>query len=259
MKKWTVLVVGIRVLLVGGWRVASVRRHWGCPVPDTTGSSELQLTHRRSCWTLQPKGSALGKRYLRKGKSTPQADQEGMTRLRNSSGNSSQGRKWRRCSRHQSRYSPAAWGGTHTAAHGYLLKAQQLVESPHLSRGKVWGEVAETKHYVLTITPHAPVLLIRWWLYRSPKEWNWALEKGEETCCYSICLFLSHYSNLFQLAMKYIDFAQVKSTLPMTLIIGSCFILTRNFSHPIFSLLLSEWASGWAHVCYARLSHHKKK
>ena len=48
MGKQAVLGAGAWVLVTGGCVAASVRRGRGCPVLDTAGSSQLQLTHHRA-------------------------------------------------------------------------------------------------------------------------------------------------------------------------------------------------------------------
>ena len=60
---------------------ASVRRGWGCPVPDTAGSSRLQPTHRRA--QLSPSAKMVVKMYLRKGKEMPQRQRKRKKSVRN--------------------------------------------------------------------------------------------------------------------------------------------------------------------------------
>lgn len=72
-----VSAVGAQVLAVGGCRVASVRRGWGCSMLDTAGSSRLQPssvgTFRDTAEPVSQVGGASGKMCLRKGEITAQA------------------------------------------------------------------------------------------------------------------------------------------------------------------------------------------
>lgn len=89
---------------------------------------------------------------------------------------------------------------------------------------------------------------------------KWIL--GEERCCFNVCLFVSHYLNLFYLAISY--FLQVMSVFPAMIIdkqsLSLCcpttfLILILTFSpHPAEKReCMSTWVGIWL---LARLIHH---